>query len=145
MKTATRAGLVLFNVTPGGDILFRCMIPSNPNYGGVQPQIPKGQIEPGDTPRYTAIKEAAEETGLRYPNLKYVKHFKYYEDTRLEIFIGEVFDLTNFNEPGWEALWSGWVNYRTERNRLRREQKHIFDDIAKFVSNHFVKDGTFHV
>lgn len=134
MSKPKRAGLALYNVTPEGDILFRCMIPSDSEYGGNRPQLPKGQIDEGDTPRYTAVKEAVEEAGLKTENLKFVSHFKHYEFMRIEVFIGEVFDIDDFDEPGWESSWSGWINYSTEADRLRSLQRHIFDDIARHIT-----------
>lgn len=133
MSVQKRAALALFNVASSGDIYFRCMIPSNPDFGGSDPQLPKGQIDPGDTPRYTAVKEAVEEAGLRTENLKYVSHFKTYERMRIDVFIGEVHDPDAFGEPGWESSWSGWLNYDTSKDELRSIQRHIFDDIAQHL------------
>lgn len=133
MANPKRAALALFNVSLSGDIYFRCMIPSDPDYGGTRAQLPKGQIDPGDTPRYTAVKEAVEEAGLRAENLKYVSHFKHYEQMRIDVFIGEVHDTDAFSEPGWESTWSGWINYDTSKDELRSIQRHIFDDIVQHL------------
>ncbi len=69
-----RAGMVIYRVLGEGQVtadniemLF--MIPSNPDFGGPDPQLPKGRIDPGETPLQAALREAQEEVGLFYGSL----------------------------------------------------------------------------
>lgn len=127
-----RAGLVLYKIGPKtGKLYFYCMIPSDPFYGGSSPQIPKGQIDPGMDEESTAIKEAVEEIGLKVENLKTFEFFKKYN--KMYIFIGTVKNSVDFDETCFETGWSGWVCYDDQRDRLRKEQLHIFDEIAKDI------------
>lgn len=128
-----KSGLVLYHQTKD-DILFRCMIPSDPMYGGSSPQIPKGGIDDGDGIRYTAVKECCEECGLIPLNLSSVEEFKTYPTMKMAIFIGTVEDPNDFAEPHWESKWSGWVSYKKDRNILRDIQRHIFDDIYEHLT-----------
>lgn len=132
MSYIKKAGLVLYSIS-GNNLYFRCMIPSDSRYGGSSPQIPKGTIDEGDTPQYTAIKECMEETGLTIENMRSIRHFKVYKRMKMSVFIGTVLDDDAFDEPHWESKWSGWVKYDPENNILRDIQQHIFDDIHTFL------------
>ena len=132
MSTLRKAGLILYYID-GEDVYFRCMIPSDPAFGGSNPQIPKGTIEPGDTPKYTAVKECIEEVGLDINNLSSIKEFKRYSNMKMMIYIGTVTNINRFNKPHWESKWSGWVSYNNSRNKLRNLQQHIFDDIYSYL------------
>lgn len=129
-----KAGLVLYRQTKD-DVLFRCMIPSDPMYGGSSPQIPKGGIDEGDSIKYTALKECCEECGLISENLDSFEEFKIYEKMKMAVFIGTVIDPDTFEKPHWESKWSGWVSYKEDRNQLRDIQRHIFDDIYEHLTS----------
>lgn len=133
MSFVRKSGLVLY-YTSDSDVYFRCMIPSDPLYGGSSPQIPKGTIECSDTIEYTAFKECIEEVGLVHDNIKSFEYFKTYKNMKMAIFIGTVKDTELFNEPHWESKWSGWVSYNHNKDKLRNLQRHIFDDIAEYIN-----------
>ena len=132
MTKLKKAGLVLYYVKDD-DIFFRCMIPSDPQYGGSSPQIPKGTIDEGDSPKFTAIKECIEECGLLPLNLASIEEFKVYPSMKMAIYIGTVNNTDSFSKPHWESKWSGWVSYNKDRHKLRNLQLHIFDDIVQHI------------
>lgn len=129
-----KSGLVLYRKTKD-DVFFRCMIPSDPMYGGSSPQIPKGGIDEGDGIKFTAVKECCEECGLVPTNLESIEEFKIYPKMKMAIFIGTVGNPDDFVEPHWESKWSGWVSYNNEREKLRDIQRHIFDDIYEHLND----------
>lgn len=60
-----RAGMVPYRINPHtSQIEMMFMIPSDTKYGGPDPQIAKGRIDPGETAEQAAIREAREELGL---------------------------------------------------------------------------------
>ena len=68
------------------------MKPSNASYGGDKFQISKGRIEKNENSKDAALREAKEELGLKYSNIKNVSKFKDFELTGLdESYILEVF------------------------------------------------------
>lgn len=137
MTKLKKAGLVLYYVKDG-DIFFRCMIPSDPQYGGSSPQIPKGSIEEGDSAKFTAVKECIEECGLLPLNLSTIEEFKIYPKMKMAIYIGTVANIDSFSKPHWESKWSGWVSYNNDGHKLRDIQQHIFQDIVEHIR---VKNG----
>ncbi|ASV44256.1 hypothetical protein PBI_SCTP2_241 [Salicola phage SCTP-2] len=133
-KMKKRSGLLLFYIAPkSGDVYFRCMIPSDAKYGGLSPQIPKGRIEENYNKRETAIKETQEEAGLLIHNLKWVYHFRDYEDMKLSIFYGTVENPSDFGDWDWETEWSGWVNFDKQSEYIRETQYHIFKEVYDHI------------
>lgn len=129
-----RAGLLLYYLKDD-EVFFRCMIPSDPDYGGKQPQLPKGTIESGDTSKYTAIKECIEEAGLKPSNLIDFEHFKDYPKLSLHLYIGSVRSPEDFGKPHWETGWSGWVNYDKKADTIRRIHRELFDDVYRYLKD----------
>lgn len=60
--TFTKAGAIIFTRNPKPLILL--IKSSNPMFGGTAWQLPKGQVDPGETPEQAGFREAKEEAGL---------------------------------------------------------------------------------
>lgn len=131
------AGTIPYYIDENNDVHVYLMIPSNPDYGGTQPQLAKGQIDDGYTVKETAAKEAKEEVGLKLTNLKFFKKlndFKYIDGKMIAVYYAEVKDINDFNDPHWESKWSGWINLSKDFNVIRPEQKHIFKYFSDVIS-----------
>lgn len=131
------AGTIPYYIDDNNNVYVYLMIPSNPNFGGTQPQLAKGQIDDGYTVQETAAKEAKEEIGLKLPNLKFFKklgNFKYIDGNVVSVYYGEVKDINDFNTPHWESKWAGWINLTQNFKVVRPEQKHIFKYFLDHIS-----------
>lgn len=98
-----RAGLVPYCRASNGQTVMAFFVPSDENYGGLAPQIAKGQIDEGETAREAAVREAFEELGLddslfvTEPELLFETH------EGLSIFAVQISSM-NFNHfPGYET------------------------------------------
>jgi len=60
----TRAGLIPYCYDTNGQLVMAFMVPSDGAYGGLSPQIAKGQIDAGETEIEAALREGAEELGV---------------------------------------------------------------------------------
>ena len=60
--TFTKAGAIIFTRNPKPLVLL--IKSSNPMFGGTAWQLPKGQIDPGESPEEAGFREAKEEAGL---------------------------------------------------------------------------------
>lgn len=110
---------------------FVCLITStNPNFGGPDPAIAKGNPEPGETPEQTGIREMHEETGIPYEDIKaidvvasekvsnYMLHvFSYRLDHKVDIM------------PTDEAIGQ-WYSIKQAQKVIRRAHKSLLD---KFI------------
>lgn len=131
----TRAGIIPYYVNEVGDLLVYCMIPSDPAYGGSDPQMAKGKTDNMDAID-TAWKEAKEELGLVRTNIsggiKLLGTYPYNGDCQsdeIAVYYGKVVDSDKWNEPHYETGWSGWVNISLDIDDIRKNQRNIFKDL----------------
>lgn len=110
---------------------FLFMIPSNPDYGGKDPQIAKGRIENNEHHSKTALREIGEELGIINSSIgkvEYVgkfKTFNYY----LHIYLIELNELL-LKDPCYETKEVVFLK-KHERKKIRKEQQKIFNHIIK--------------
>ena len=69
---ASKAGAVIFCAEPKPLILL--LKSSNPMFGGSAWQLPKGGIDPGETPANAGFREAKEEAGLLESDVKNISN-----------------------------------------------------------------------
>lgn len=125
------AGFIPYH-TDGNSVYVMTMIPSDPDYGGTQPQLAKGKIDDGYDALQTAMKEAEEEVGLKPSNVTDVKRlgafdYKGSDGTKtVDVYYGEVKDLDDFSEPHWESGWTGWIDITKDLSKIRKSQHHVF-------------------
>jgi len=84
------------------------MIPSNAEYGGPLPQIPKGKVEEGETFLEAALREAKEEIGLFIGNVILTEEVGLFMG-RTTVFVSKVKDRTMFGEPSFETRSVAWL------------------------------------
>jgi 8-oxo-dGTP pyrophosphatase MutT (NUDIX family) len=118
-----------------GEVFVCLVIPTDPAYGGTQPNIPKGNPDPGDDPKKTAIREVGEETGI--PNFKSVTPIGSKDVTgmtesyQLYVFAMEVADRVALN-PDWEVT-ADWYTLEDALKIIRPKQKSFLEAFAKLV------------
>lgn len=108
-KKIFRAGLLLYYVTPDQEIEMLFMKPSNADFGGPNFQCPKGKIDPGESPKETAIREAQEEVGLKLANLDGEIHELGRFLGRTDFFIAKVKNQNMFGQPHFETKEVRWM------------------------------------
>jgi len=102
-----RAGLIPF-IKNGNDIKIMLMKPSNPKYGGDRFQIAKGKIDPGETTKEAAIREAEEELGLFQVNVIRIEKLGNFLG-RMTIYVAEMKDKDLFGMPHFETGETAWM------------------------------------
>ena len=118
MPARDQAGVIPFRHKRNG--IEICLIRDK---GRKKWKIPKGFVDPGDTPRQTALKEAWEEAGLRgrlvgEPIGSY-EYAKWNLDLTVTLFLMEVKEVTD----EWEESGSrerGWASLDDALARLRK-------------------------
>lgn len=106
-----RAGVIPFYVNEQGGIEMYFMVPSDSKYGGDDPQFCKGKVEKGETEEEAAIREAAEELGLRESNVDWFSYLGIYLG-RTHIYICEVLEKEAFDEPHFETASTHWLTLK---------------------------------
>lgn len=107
-----KAGFVPYQIYLGVPV-FMFMIPSDPRYGGPDPQIAKGMIDAGEDELTAAMREAEEELGLRQSNIisHTIKHVT--NDKKgavsMSIYMGQVKSIRDFDKPHYETGSIHWL------------------------------------
>lgn len=123
-----RAGVYPVYTDEEGQTFVHMMIPSDPKFGGLLPQMGKGGIDEGESAAEAAMREGYEELGLLANNVARMtllttsirtgKKEKY----NLTVFVAEVKDPDNFDPAGWESKWAGWVELEEAIKTSRKNQ-----------------------
>jgi 8-oxo-dGTP pyrophosphatase MutT (NUDIX family) len=116
IKNPRKAGFIPY-FNDNGIIRMMFMVPSDPFYGGPDPQIAKGGINDGEIAISTAMREAREELGLRQSNLKFETLRVVGENVKPEpdrpytlmTFAAEVENMTHFDIPHYETGEVRWM------------------------------------
>jgi 8-oxo-dGTP pyrophosphatase MutT (NUDIX family) len=125
-----RAGLLPCYIDKAGEIWFCLMIPSDPEYGGVSPQISKGHIDEGEISEDAAIREAKEELG-------YIHSSKYkinpvYKANGIDWFYVLV-DNKKLGKHHYETGKVLWLNSSEVFKQIRHWQKPILASVYHAV------------
>jgi len=116
-----KAGVIPFYRDNKGTIHMYFMVPSDPHYGGNEPQIAKGNIEKGETPRVGAMREGYEELGLRRDNVSTIIDCGKSKNPEIHIFVAEIIDPENFDKPHFETgstHWLTWPKFKEKGRKL---------------------------
>lgn len=119
-----------------GRMLF--MISSDADYGGPDPMIAKGHVDPGETYQQAGIREAEEELGLKTSNivqgtieLGWKGELRgNLESYPFEVFMCNVDDVVDFNKPHYETKEVVWLTMEEFNKVGRKSQRHIVQAIA---------------
>lgn len=136
----TRAGIVPFIRLNEEEIQVYLMIPSDPDYGGIEPQIAKGMVDPGEELEFTAIREGEEELGLKKTNLigspvlGWSGEVKGMSDMyTMSVYVVEVKDPDDFNKPHYETGWAGWLPVNQALLKIRSSQRNILKSVLSKI------------
>jgi 8-oxo-dGTP pyrophosphatase MutT (NUDIX family) len=144
-KQTFRAGLVLYRIVEGRDwpnnIEMMFMVPSDPAFGGPDPQIPKGRIDPGENAREAALREAKEEVGLFTGSLiGEVDELGTFLG-RTTIFIGKVLPEAMFGDPTYETGETRWLTLE----QFMEIGRPLHKPVVKAAHRHIIKRETAHL
>lgn len=132
-----RAGMIPYHVTPDGVVEFFFMVPMNPKFGGVKPQIAKGWMEEGETTIKCAMREAKEELGIKKKHMKRVPIYLGLWDNT-EIYVVEVKDKTRSKKIDKEevrrVLWLTKEEFKKQGRRSNRAVVELAYLIAKRIN-----------
>ena len=117
MRAKKKAGFIPY-IFENDEPLFMFMIPSDPKFGGTKPQIAKGNVDPGETSKAAALREAKEELGFKISNLIHDTIHLISDDEiqgakdlyNLTIFIGQVTSKDDFDKPHFETGKVVWLS-----------------------------------
>jgi 8-oxo-dGTP pyrophosphatase MutT (NUDIX family) len=105
-KILYRAGMIPYLIEDG-EVLMMFMKPSETLYGGDQFQLCKGVVEDGEDNRTAALREGAEELGLRDENIESTTELGNFLG-RTTVYVSKVKNKTNFDEPHYETDEVAW-------------------------------------
>lgn len=134
-----KAGIIPYYIDKDGTPVMMFMIPSNPTFGGNLFQIGKGRIEPGEDLQQTAVREAEEELGLKQENIKQIKSLGTNTITGLDetylltVFVAEINNLENFNQPHYETGKRDWLTLKQFTTLGRQNQLPIVQKVNNLL------------
>ena len=124
-KKLKKAGLLPYFFDPNTRQVMVClMIPSNPQYGGSQPQIAKGSIDSGENATQAAKREAWEELGLSPANIKTFKEVAQTQNGKFTWFVAEVNSMS-LSPAGHETGEVVWLTLGDAFKQIREWQRPI--------------------
>jgi 8-oxo-dGTP pyrophosphatase MutT (NUDIX family) len=106
-KILYRAGMIPYLIEDG-EVLMMFMKPSETLYGGDQFQLCKGVVEDGEDNRTAALREGAEELGLREENTLSVTELGNFLG-RTTVYVAKVNNTTDFDVPHYETDEVTWL------------------------------------
>ena len=116
-----RGGLLPYYIK-GNEVYFCLMIPSDPKFGGSQPQISKGGVDPGEKPKQTAKREAKEELGYIHKSSYNLE--KIHVENNITWYCVKV-DDTKLNPHDKESKTVVWLKSKKAYSVIRSWQKPI--------------------
>lgn len=127
-ETKVRAGLIPY-YNDNGQIKMLFFIPSDPAYGGDQPQIAKGRVDRGEDVQQAALREASEELGLKLSNVintqlvtKDLLSGMTANNYEFHLFASEVHNMNDFDMYGDETLETKWLTIEEFKTQGRDTQ-----------------------
>lgn len=118
------------------------MTPSDPAYGGSRPQIAKGSQDAGESAIHAALREAAEELGLRGSNIKSVAASSAtdnitgaHDSYQLTVYAVEVKSPDAFDQPHYETASTHWMSLEDFLTRGRQNQTGVVKKIQKLIQD----------
>lgn len=129
-----RAGIIPYFID-GESVHFKFMKPSDPKFGGPDWQIAKGRVEGDDDNLATALREGAEELGLKESNITSITELGVYLG-RTCIFICEVKDASDFDPFHYETGAVVWFTLNEFiRSNGRELHLPIIQDADRYIKS----------
>lgn len=149
-----KAGIIPYYINDN-QVFVYLMIPSDPRYGGTEPQIAKGQIDGEESPQQAAVREGEEELGLKVSNLKNVFYccekvlqgmvspgYTSAPPYKLLIFAAEVINPNDFGSPHYETKQALWVG-ENELGKVRANQRALVQEAITKIKSIPKREWTF--
>ena len=131
MAKIYRAGLIPYYIKDG-TIHMYFMVPSNPEYGGSDPQIAKGKVETHEDSEAAAKREAKEELGFFYTNAKSVEYVGNFLG-RTHVYVAEIKDKEMFGDPHFETGETVWMTPEEFEQQGRTLHKPVVKAVVRFI------------
>ena len=130
-----RSGVVPYYVNDQHQLMVYLMRPSDPDYGGTDWQIAKGEMEPGLSLLDNAMKEGAEELGLKLSNTL-GEPWLVTTDVRLSItvFAVQIQDPDDFDQPHYETGDTTWLSLPADLSQVRDIHQHILSKLLSMTT-----------
>lgn len=140
MSPIIKAGVIPYIRTDRGvEMLF--MVTSDAKYGGPDPMIGKGYIDPGETPEQAALREGHEELGLKHSN--FVGNPFIVKDSEIQglddsygmrVMAVEVKSKEDFDVPHYETEYTVWLTAAEYYERGRKNQLEFVDGLMSLLT-----------
>jgi len=119
-----KCGVVFYR--DNGDVVL--IKPSDPNYGGPDFQLPKGEQKEGESTLDTAIREGCEETGINKYNIQkfcYIGCFpnKSYDLHMYACYVGD----NIYGKPDYEVSEVKWFNKDKALEIVRKDHREVLE------------------
>lgn len=139
-----RAGGVPYFIDSDGNVEMMFMIPSTTEYNNSQPdlkmpQIAKGRIEKLEPPLIAAIRECAEELGIREDNILRTINIDVVLG-RTYMFAFQVANKENFDDFNCETESVHWMTYDQFMTDGRELHKSVVDTLYNKMIEHYFED-----
>lgn len=133
---AGKAGIIPF-IIEDGQVYMMFMESSDAEFGGPDPMIAKGHVDPGESFAITAMREGFEELGLKPSNCANPRlawkgelsgmdnHYEFH------VYTVQVRNKTDFGTPHFETKAVHWLTPKEFASKGRPSQNHIVQAIAK--------------
>lgn len=143
VRVKNKAGVIPYTIDEDGKVKMMFMVPSDPKFGGPNPQVAKGEIDEGENAAQAAIREGEEELGLIASNIAdqftlptlTIAGLK--ESYKLTVVVAQVRTTHNFRSPHYETGSVHWLTLDQYRAKGRRNQIPIvekaFEQITKRI------------
>ena len=132
-----KAGAIIFTRNPKPLVLL--IKSSNPAFGGTAWQLPKGQIDPGETPDQAGYREAKEEAGLMDSDvLKVIDLGTFTLKGMMETY-GIHFQAVETHKPKvsgtyhFETGETKWFTVEDAEKLIRKDQKQVLDKLISVL------------
>lgn len=141
MSPIKKAGVIPYIQTERGlEMLF--MVTSDFKYGGPDPMIGKGNIDPGETPEQAGLREGHEELGLKESN--YANTPFLVKDSEIQGLCGDPYSMRilavevknkeDFDVPHYETAYTIWLTKDEYLEQGRRNQLEFVTRLAGMVT-----------
>lgn len=132
-----KSGVIPFYQDNKGMIHMYFMIPSDPKYGGPNPQVAKGNIENGETPRIAALREGNEELGLIESNILSVIDCGLCKNPLMHVFAAEIMSAVTFDKPQFETGSTRWLTWDKFKMGGRKTQQMLVTQTYRKIQNYY--------
>lgn len=127
----TRAGLIPYYIDDDLVVHVCLMVPSDPEFGGSEPQFAKGHIEGEESEECCAVREGVEELGITASDV--IDVWRVTSVNKIAWFAAEM-KGKKLDQPSYESEYSFWMTIGQAQERIREWQKQILQEFWFYLS-----------